>query len=436
MRKSRALALVTVACSSMLIASPTRAQVPMEPQPDRTSTVAFPRETSPAEAERQELVDAVVDAVLRVPDTSGFAGSAVDSDALHVTLLWTAPVPDFVESLAGVTETGVTVTILPADYSEREVLAAAERVFAAARAGDVPVPNVAAGSTFSRGLTLEMTPTDIAKSRDLELVAKYSKIAGMPVDLVEGDTGPPQPLARQDDSDPWYGGGMIVDPNGHNQGNQFCSNAFAVVTSSGYGRLLSAAHCANAHPDRAWDDGARDTLTTGGTNVDRSGDYDSMLIDPVGGTDGWVHGGPWNAGSGHSRYHLKVGGKSSTSIGDNVCTSGANSGEHCGNDTDDGNISPASALRTWGGCNGTCTGYRAIGPAGEGAIVVGGDSGGPVYSNRSDGRVTARGVIYGGDIDANCGDVRWAVGNCFRRVYFIPILDVLNRWNVSLETTD
>ncbi len=84
------------------------------------------------------------------------------------------------------------------------------------------------------------------------------------------------------------------------------------------------------------------------------------------------------------RYHLRVAGHSNNNIGDLVCTSGANSGEHCSlRVTNDAVLWP---------CNGyTCSGSKAE-PATATVAAVGGDSGGPVYSNRADGRVTARGI--------------------------------------------
>ncbi len=158
-----------------------------------------------------------------------------------------------------------------------------------------------------------------------------------------------------------------------------------------------------------------------------------MLIDPVGGTDGRVFGGKYNATPGSSRYSLRVAGSSNNNTGDSVCTSGANSGEHC-------NLIITADAALWS-CNGyTCSGSRAQ-PATSTAAAIGGDSGGPVYANRSDGRVTARGIISAVDTPAACPSYRTfpgyfsnsSVPKCGRRVYYYPI-QPLTAWGMSLET--
>jgi hypothetical protein len=203
------------------------------------------------------------------------------------------------------------------------------------------------------------------------------------------------------------------------------------VTDTGFGRLLTALHCGDC--DIAWKDGHHDPLTNGGTDVDCHARDDSQLIDPIGGTDGWVHGGPWDATSTNSRYHLKVAAATSSFFGEFVCSSGANSGEHCGTlSTKNSNIV------TWGCGSGTCHGWQASKPGSPPeANVVGGDSGGPVYHPRDDGRVGARGVIWGGAINGSCGSVRFAVTNCFKEVWFNDIVDITTYdWTtVTVETT-
>ncbi len=81
----------------------------------------------------------------------------------------------------------------PVVYSERKVLAAGKRVFAAGRAGDVPPPNVAFADANLRRLVLEMRPADLKKYDVQELEARFAEIAGMPVKVVEGADQPPQP---------------------------------------------------------------------------------------------------------------------------------------------------------------------------------------------------------------------------------------------------
>lgn len=104
---------------------------------------------------------------------------------------------DDVDDLAAISSprqpTASTDDSPPVVYSEREILAAGKRVFAAGRAGDVPPPNVAFADANLRRLVLEMRPADLKKHDVQELEARFAEIAGMPVKVVEGADQPPQP---------------------------------------------------------------------------------------------------------------------------------------------------------------------------------------------------------------------------------------------------
>lgn len=80
-------------------------------------------------------------------------------------------------------------------------------------------------------------------------------------------------------------------------------------------------------------------------------------------------------------------------------------------------------------------GFRATSDAIGSVATIGEDSGGPVYLQKTDGRVSARGVIYGGLDDVSCGSVRFAVGNCFEIVYFTDITRLETVWDANVETT-
>jgi hypothetical protein len=141
---------------------------------------------------RQQLLDDVVARALLTPDQSGFAGSSIDVGTLTVTLQWTAPVPDVIQNLAGVTDTGVTVSVVVVALSEDQVSAGARKVFLAAEAGEVPVPNVIGAGVGVSGLRIEVKPADL--DRACAALQRYAEIAGMPVEIVAGQPQPPQPL--------------------------------------------------------------------------------------------------------------------------------------------------------------------------------------------------------------------------------------------------
>ncbi|MQW77187.1 hypothetical protein GHK92_15040 [Nocardioides sp. dk4132] len=289
--------------------------------------------------------------------------------------------------------------------------------------------------TGEPGIQIEVPQAVISKQGRANLEAVYATAANMPVKVVPGESIVEE--TRQNDSDPWYGGGMLEAP-GFNPPNDlnpylFCSTGFAVLATGNYGRLLSARHCdddlANNICNRAWKDGAHDNLTVGDASVDCRVNNDTMLIDPIGGTDGWVHGGPWNATSSHSRYHLKVAGSDRAFQNEWVCESGANSGEHCGLQIEE------ATLRQWNCGPGQCHGWTADDRNSSTMTSAGGDSGGPVYHPRGDGRVGARGIHYGGTGNPTCSPVRFAVSNCSNKSTFVDIVRILNQWDVDIETT-
>jgi hypothetical protein len=368
----------------------------------------------------------------------GYTTILPDRGKNRLTVLWKAPLPKEVAALDGTELDGFGIDVRSAQYSQADLLSLSDRLLEASRAGTVPSIIGAKGNDDASGLIVEASATTLAKVSSEVLSKDLSSIVDAPVEVRVGEK-PVVPTSRQNDSDPWYGGGMMEAP-GFNPPDDlnpylFCSTGFAAVTSGSFGRLLSARHCDTDDGivcDRAWKDGHHDPLTDGGADVDCHQTNDTLLIDPIGGTDGWVHGGPWDATSSNSRYHLKVAGDASPVYLQKVCSSGANSGEHCNLQVAD------STLFSWNCGPGTCHGWRAQNPNSTKVAVVGGDSGGPVYMNRDDGRVGARGIIYGGNVDGNCGDVRFAVSNCFRTVWFNDIESVLNQWNgigLSVETT-
>lgn len=156
-------------------------------------------------------------------------------------------------------------------------------------------------------------------------------------------------------------------------------------------------------------------------------------MDPVGTTSGWVHGGPYNASGTHSRYRLKVAGASRAQFQDQICTSGANSGEHCYLEVKD------TAIRTWDCGGAICSGFRAadIDDAAPWRVAaVSGDSGGPVYIQRDDGRVGARGIMQGVSGTGSCTSPTFeSYDACGASVYFVDILRLEDTWGVTVQTT-
>lgn len=345
------------------------------------------------------------------------------------TVYWKSP-PSELMQLNGVAVSGFRVEVKPAARSQEELLDAGETILQASRRGVVPAIASVVGLPDGSAVRVEFDRVTLASLESNFVRAQIQQLTSVPIVIGEGEQ--PQPTTRQNDSSPWFGGALFRDPGFNPPGDMtpylFCSDGFAVVTPAGNGRLLSAGHCDPAG-NIAWRDGAGEAFTNGGADVSVSTNDDSMLIDPIGGTGGWVHGGPWDAASSHPRYHLKVAASARAIVNENVCSSGANSGEHCGLVVRD------AAIRQWNCGPGTCHGFTARVTGPTWAVTVGGDSGGPVYANHADGRMRARGIIHGGSEDVPCGSVRFAVSNCYGTLWFVDIVTVATAWNVAVETT-
>ena len=217
----------------------------------------------------------------------------------------------------------------------------------------------------------------------------------------------------------------------------YCTTGFAVLNSSGAGRLLSAAHCDTTGNREIRDGTGNQQIAPGGASVDiRIGGIDSMIIDPSAspGTIGKVFGGDYDQAPGTAKYEYHVGGSGGVGAaqeGDVVCLSGANSGEHCNKTITDGTY----LLDCPGNTSLTCNAFVYGAPTG--ITVAQGDSGGPIYVERSDGRVGARGIQSAGrgttevTPSSNCPNV--ADNNpqvrCFRSGIGISITRILDYWS-------
>jgi hypothetical protein len=81
------------------------------------------------EARAQAPLVAVADEIQRVVEKrglDGFAGIAIHDDARAVTLYWKGELPDEIAAL--IAASAVSVDVRPADYTEAELLAEAERI--------------------------------------------------------------------------------------------------------------------------------------------------------------------------------------------------------------------------------------------------------------------------------------------------------------------
>lgn len=340
---------------------------------------------------------------------AGYAKVAVDYERQRVDVLWKGDVPrEIVEAADDAAELGVEVGISDAPYSEQDIADAAARIFQSSpETVSVVLPN-----DDRTGLIVELAPNAKTVESDAKAADAYERLGGVPTVVRTGGEKPVL-ASRQNMGAPFKGGGAMANANG----NDYCSTAFAVLLPGGAGRLLSAFHCNNAVGDTIRD-GVGQVI---GPVSNRYNVLDSELIDPNASpaTTGQVFSGPWTSST------LKnVGGATAPAVNQTVCTSGARSGEHC-------NLTVSATGVTWGCVGATCTGFISR-AADLSAVIAGGDSGGPVYAYRSDGRVGARGVMSAGQYERPCGPTA-EPAVCQAYAYSVSIVRILDHWNATIE---
>lgn len=421
-------AVLATALASVPAASET------SPMPNRSASAdsaadesALPPGVTQAEHERRAAVEEYVQKV--ISSHSQNLNPAVLWDEGRIVLAATDRTDPQVAHYDDDVVEGLEVDVVNAEYTQAEYEQAIKNASRAESpaADAVEYFNLPAGSQRIEVAVRDFN--ELSTSARSSLETSLETAAGVDLTLVK-TSGRWELASRQNGSAPWRGGGSMrhqIDSTHYG----YCSTGFPVLAGSA-GRLLSAAHCdeSTGATPWGWTDFAGDDQLAWGGNVQlsRGIGLDSMLINPVGGTEGYVHGGPWNATTATPRYLLHVNGASPTFIGAFVCTSGANSGEHCGGIR----VDEHADVSCWQ--LGLC--HRWIARSTNGSIVLaGGDSGGPVFSSTANpDYVGARGIIRSGNGNVSCPSTATGAGPCYSAVMFIGIMDVLDFWNVQIET--
>ncbi|MCG5472636.1 S1 family peptidase [Micromonospora sp. LAH09] len=230
---------------------------------------------------------------------SGFAGVVADPTTRQLQVYWKGEPP---ANLVAVARSTVATRVLPAPYSQRELVAAADRLRAAAGDRITTVGPRADGAGLLVG------------TQDGLLGA--TALAGVPVTVQTGVAA--APATRWDDTAPWWGGAAWR--NTATGGG--CSTGFGVF-QGGVARMLSAAHCANLNVLAT--DPTGQTIGIVGT---RNTGTDTLLL--AGSSGGRVFNNSTNAaGAVVSEFSNQVIGAQASQVGNFVCTSGAYSGTRC-----------------------------------------------------------------------------------------------------------
>lgn len=330
----------------------------------------------------------------------GFAGAVQNPFTYTLHIWWRGAPPAGLHEMKRTVDPAIELKVRSATYDRNFLLRVIERSRHLMDNVDLAFPK-ADGS----GIVVTHSPGNFV---DGEYISHATRL---PVTVAEDHLAFNAAGGRQTDMDPHYGGAMMIRP----YGGVICSTGFSVLAGI-EGRLLSAAHC-DLTGNNEWNNGSGAQLTPGGSYVSVVNNVDSMLINPNGGTRGYIYVGGYG-----SSARRAVAGTAANFEGEFVATGGANSGEHRGliiiKDAYPGN------------CNGSsCTLVVAEGNPGE-TVVVGGDSGGPVYHVRSsDGRVDAKGIILQGAEQlgqSQCAPMKYAGNACYNRVRYHPIRPLLN----------
>ncbi|WP_369371866.1 hypothetical protein AB1046_00695 [Promicromonospora sp. Populi] len=372
----------------------------------------------------QSQIDQVAATATALTDLPGYAGVVVDYDAATVTVSWKGQAPPEISALT--VPEGVTLDVRQTALSEADLRAASTRLLDGQRAASTPaVVLTALPAENYAGLVVEVSRDSVVASGGapgaesaVSLTQRLQRVAGVPVRIklidhqVESTAG-----TRFDDQTPWHAGGAIAGRDG----TDYCSTGFAVVTGAGYDRIVTAAHC-NQTVGSIVRDGAGQRL---GTVSNRALGLDAQLIEPVrdSTTSSAVFGGPWDASPTHPRYRFPVATVQRPAVGQEICSSGAVTGEHC--------ATVRATDIAWTCGEQTCHGFRASRDDG-GVVVGGGDSGGPMYTVIN-GVAHALGMVDGGSDQRPCGRTSLPT-QCFTYVYGIPMVDILNQWSATIRS--
>jgi hypothetical protein len=371
-----------------------------------------------ADSPTADVMPTVADRIYNLGADRGFSGQQTNYDKRAIAVRWKgAPPKDIAEYLAS-SPYGVTISVITdAKYSRTELEAARTRLLNSPQGtGIVWTALNKDGSGFRVGVTED-------QSKAATRTAGFRATAGINDVETVGGAKPIEGWSRPNDAPAWKGGARTRHPGG------VCSTGFAVLRSSGAGRLLSAGHC-DTSGDGFVHDGTGQEIAPGNGQVSFLAARDSLLIDPTASpaTQAKIYRGAYN-----SNTTSTVKSSAWSWDGDPVCFGGATNGERCGYVYEDVMTVYIHNL------------HVPVVAASNVPNIIGGagDSGGPVFATVSGG-VQARGIILGPDLrdgryeQYNCPGQNPADAGapCGQWGLFVEIPQILGQWydGLTLET--
>jgi hypothetical protein len=410
MRKSRMIGLTTTTVAAVVL---TLFQTPGgalgEPAADASGKAAVTRawaelERTPvpggfpswAEVMRMQqrlnaAATSIQDAAKAMSD-SGYASVIAAPENRELVVYWQGDVPASVERVIARESRNVPIRVLPAAYSEKEMVAEVQRL------GKDPayaqVSPMVDGSGIQVRKVAGRTPLARTRTSSVEMFDEASA------------PGPGILFTRQNDSSPYWGGART----------QNCTTGWAIWWNNN-SRILSAGHCGNNGNNIF--DGGGDFM---GPVINDNDARDTHMIDVRG--HGRVWDGPWF----EPTFTKAVRGATFSNIGNFVCSSGSRSGIIC-------NIRVTANNSSWAGRFPMVYADQQNFVSGAGQ----GDSGGPVFELPfpDDGRVFAKGTITGG-VDGTfvpCTGEVWPGRICSWRFVYADVTQSLGFYGASILTS-
>jgi hypothetical protein len=306
-----------------------------------------------------------------------------------VRVYWKGAMPAAVSGLVGTLRQQASIRVLPARYSQRELLTEEQRLSRAPGSQIAEVAPLADASGLH--VTLRSAAGTGGRAAAAQPAAPHSSVRL----AVDYGSRPQQAADRYHDTSPFWGGAAIHSSSGT------CTSGFSVRrTGETKNKLLTAAHCgANGTVFSTGDAGHTNNLTVG-TMRNRNVFQDVGLLDPPAGasSDGHIYTGSFGSSTAPftSSAFMPVGGSQANFVGNLVYGSGALSGKvgtltvkavNVAADLDEGGATPVHAFPLV---------YAQRSDLTNG--VGNGDSGGPLFSFSDDlthviakGTYTARG---------------------------------------------
>lgn len=214
-------------------------------------------------------------------------------------------------------------------------------------------------------------------------------------------------VTRATDGPPYYAGGLMK-----NQSGGACSTGFAIRYKS-VNRITTARHCKGTF--KTYSGGK----SYGSTVLNNAAGQARIL---TGAGSGRAFDGAWNNGSG---FNKRVVGYRDVTLGDAVCTSGANSGIHC-------NVRVSKMKYAFNDGDGSANNIMGTQQSIGKIAAIQGDSGGPVIYPHSGGTTVGavgmiQGIVTPMKTGSACGSVRLGGANkCSINVLFTSTRTLVN----------